>query len=85
MKTEDLVINQGSEGEIVEEIGKILPDVRISVFSEAFVVEAVYLSNLAGLVISAQDGDTLRISDFEGNKECDSFDRVITSIDVVTF
>lgn len=52
----------------------MLPDVRVSVFAEAFVVESVDLGDLAGFVISSEDGNALRVAYFEGNKEGDGFD-----------
>jgi hypothetical protein len=35
-------------------------------------------------VVSSEDGDAGGISDFEGNKEGDGLDGVVTSINVVT-
>lgn len=52
----------------------MLPDVRVPVFAEAFVVESVDLSDLAGFVVSSEDGNALGVADFEGNKEGDGFD-----------
>lgn len=85
MKTEDLVVDQGSEGEVVKEVGKILPDISVSIFTEAFVVEAVDLSDLTGLVVSSEDCDSLRVSDLEGDKKGDSLNRVVASVNVVTY
>ena len=47
VQAEDLVVDQGGEGKIVEQVGEVLPDVGIAVFTKALVVEAVYLSDLA--------------------------------------
>jgi hypothetical protein len=65
VKAEYLIIDKGCE---------VLPDVRVAVFAEAFVVESVHLSDLAGFVVSSEDGNALRVADFEGNKEGDGFD-----------
>lgn len=46
VKTEDLVIDKGGKGEVVEKIGEVLPDICISIFSKALVVEAVDLCDL---------------------------------------
>jgi hypothetical protein len=62
----------------------VLPDVGVAVLSKAFVVEAVYLGNLAGLMVASKDGDALRIADFEGDKKSDSLDRVISTIHIVS-
>lgn len=68
VQAEDLIVNQSSEWEVVKQVGKIFPDVCISIFAKAFIVESVDLGDLAGLVVSTEDCDTLRISNFESNK-----------------
>jgi hypothetical protein len=84
VEAEDLVVDEGREGEVVEEIGEVLPDVRVAVFAQAFVIEAVDLGDLAGLVVAAEDGDSLWEADFESDEEGDGFDRVVASVDVVS-
>jgi len=83
VEAEDLVINQGCEGKVVEEVGEVFPDIRVAVLSEALVVEAIDLGNLAGFVITTEDCDALGISDLEGHEEGDSFDGVVSSINIV--
>lgn len=83
VETEDLVIDEGSEREVVEQICEILPNVGIAIFSEAFVVEAIDLSDLAGFVITTENRNSLWVSNLEGNEEGDGFYRVITSINIV--
>lgn len=84
MKTEDLVLDEGRKGEEIEEVGEVLPHVGIAVFSQTLVVEPVDLGDLAGLVVSSKDGDTLGVTDLKTNKEGDGFDGVVAAIDVVT-
>lgn len=50
----------------------MLPNIGVTIFAKAFVVESVDLSDLTGLVIPSENGDALRIADFEGYKEGDS-------------
>jgi hypothetical protein len=85
VKTEDLVVDQGSEGEVVKEVGEILPDISVSVFAKTLVVETVDLGDLTGLVVSSKDGDSLRVSDLEGDEKGDGLDRVVTSINIITY
>ena len=83
MEAEDLILDEGGQRQKVEEVGEVLPDVRIAIFSKALIVEAVNLSDLTGLVVAAEDGDARRVADFESNKEGDGFHAVVTTIDIV--
>jgi len=83
VETEDLVIDEGGKGEVVEEVCEVFPYVGVAILSEALVVEPVDLSNLAGFVVTTEDCDSLRVSDLEGHEEGDGFDRVVTSINIV--
>lgn len=83
VEAEDLIVDQGCEGEVVEKVGEVFPYVGVSVLPETFIIKAVDLSDLAGLVVAAQDSDAARIPNLESNEERDSLDRVVTSINVV--
>lgn len=85
MEAEDLVFDEGGKREVIEEVGEVFPDIGISILAQALVVETVHLCNLTGLVVAAQDCDTLRITNFEGDKESHSLDGKVPTINVVTF
>ena len=68
VEAEDLIIDKGSEGKIVEKVGKIFPDIRIAVLAKTFIVEAVDLGDLARFVVAAEYCNALRVSDFESNQ-----------------
>ena len=53
VQTEDLVVDQSGEGEIVKEVCEELPHVCVAVLSEAFIVEAIDLCDLARLVVAS--------------------------------
>lgn len=57
VEAEDLIVDEGGEGEVVEEVGEVLPNIGVAVLAEALVVKAVNLGDLARLVIPAEDGD----------------------------
>jgi hypothetical protein len=78
-----LVINEGGEGEEIEEVGEESPDVGVSIFAKAFIVEPINLRDLPGLVVSAKDCYAVSVAQFESNKQRHCFDRVIAAIDVV--
>lgn len=48
-----------------------------------FVVKAIDLGDLTGLVVSANESDALWVTDFEGEKEEEGLYRVEASIDEV--
>jgi hypothetical protein len=83
VQAEDLVIDQGGEGEVVEEIGEVLPYIRIAVFSETFIVEPIDLCDLTGFMVATEDGDALGISDFQGYEEGDGLNGVVPSINII--
>lgn len=78
-----LVFDEGGEREVVEEVGEVSPYVRISVLSETFIVESVYLCDLPRFVVSAEDGDSIAVSELECNEEGYSLDRVVPSVNIV--
>ena len=45
MKTEDLMLNDGGEGKVIEELGELLPDVSVTILSQAFIVETISIVN----------------------------------------
>ena len=57
--------DEGAEGEVVEDFAAIAPDVGGAVFADALVVEAVDRGDLAGLVVAADKGNAIRVSNFE--------------------
>lgn len=67
VEAEDLVVDKGGEGEEIEEIGEVLPDVCVTILAKAFVVEAIDLGDLTRFVIATEDGNALWVSDLKGN------------------
>ena len=53
VQAEDVVLDDSGERQIVEEAGEILPDISVSILAKAFVIEAIDLGNLLGLVVAA--------------------------------
>ena len=78
MKAEELILDDSSEREEVKELGETFPDIRVSVFSAALIVEAINLGNLPRLMVASQDGDSIFVPDFEGNQEGDCFHAVVS-------
>lgn len=49
----DLVVDQGGQREVVEQVGEEFPDVGVAVLAQTLVVEAVDLGDLSRLVVPA--------------------------------
>ena len=47
VQTEDLVVDESGQGEVVKEIGEGFPDVGIAIFAQAFIVKPIDLGDLA--------------------------------------
>lgn len=83
VEAEDTIRHDGRHGEVVEGVREVLPDVGIAVFSKALIVKSIYLRNLATLVIAPENGNTVPMTDLEGDEQRDGFQRIISPIDVV--
>jgi hypothetical protein len=59
VEAKDLVLHNCSERQIVEQVGQVLPNVRIPVLAQTLVVKAVHLSNLPTLMIASQNSDAV--------------------------
>ena len=67
-KDTDLILNQSGERKVVEQVSEVSPDVRVAIFSQALVIEAVHLGDLPRFVVSTEDGDTVAVAQLEGDK-----------------
>lgn len=53
VNAKDLIVNDGAEGEEVEHVGKVAPDIRRAVFSDTFRVEPISLFALVRTMLWA--------------------------------
>ena len=65
MHTENLVLHQGSNREVVEKVREVPPHCGVAVFSHALVVKPIHLSDLSGLVIAPSEGNAITVSYLE--------------------
>mmetsp|Transcript_42357 Transcript_42357/g.85198 ORF Transcript_42357/g.85198 Transcript_42357/m.85198 type:complete len:244 (-) Transcript_42357:93-824(-) len=80
---EDGIVDDGGEWEEVEEVREVLPHVGRPVHAQALVVEPVHLCDLTALVVSAGEGDAVRVPNLECNEKEDAIQRVVSSVHVV--
>ena len=69
MDTEDLVIDDRCQGQVVKNSCAVPPNVDGSVLSETLVVESIDLGNLSAFVVASYQSDSFRVSDFESDQK----------------
>ena len=69
MEAEDLVAYHGGKWKIVKKLCKTAPNIRITIFTQTFVIKSVNLGDLSAFVVSAQNRYSIRISYFQGDEQ----------------
>ena len=67
MKTENLVLDNGSHWDVIEESREHHPDILAPKFFLAFFVEAINLCDSSGLVVSSGQMDSIRVPNLQGD------------------
>lgn len=80
---EDLLVNDGGNGQAVEAVGKCLPQLDV-VASLALIVETVDTVDGGTLVVAAQDEEVLGVLDLVGQEKADGLEGLLATVDVVT-
>ena len=80
---EDLLINDGGNGQAVEAVGKCLPQLDV-VASLALIVETVDAVDGGTLVVAAQNEEVLGVLDLVCQQKADGLERLLATVDVVT-
>lgn len=83
MHTEYLVIDHYTEGEEVEHVCEVVPDIGISVLASALGVETVRLRDTARLMVTTDQMDTLRVTQLQAHEKGDGLHTEEATIDVV--
>lgn len=78
-----LAFDQCSEWQIIKQVRQIFPYIGISVFPEALVIKPVDLRDCPAFMVSAQNTNSVFISDFEGYLQTDCFYREVPSVNVI--
>lgn len=84
MKAEDLILNDSCKWQVVEKFNEHLPNVRISVLSQTFIIKSIDLSGGSRLMITSKDGDSLWISNLKCYQKRYGLNRVVTTVYIVT-
>lgn len=83
VQAEDLVVDQRGKRQVVEQVGEVLPHVRVAVLAQALVIEAIHLRDLARLVVAAQNRDAVGVAHLERHQQRHGLHRVVAAVDVV--
>jgi hypothetical protein len=67
MEAEDGVINDSGQGEIIEQLGEEHPDVRVTIFPQALVIEAIDLGDLSHFVVTSENSNSVLVPHFQSD------------------
>lgn len=62
MNTENLVINESRETEVVEDLSAVSPNIDGAILSKALVIKAIDLCDLTTLVVTTDQSDAVWVS-----------------------
>lgn len=85
MYAEHPPVHHRAQGEIVEDFAAPPPDVTAAVLALTLVVEAVNLGDLPRLMVPANEGDALGISDLQCEQEQERLDAVKPPINEIAY
>ena len=83
MHSEDLLIDDGSDGQAIEAVCECLPKLDV-VSSLALIVEAVNTIDRRALVVATKDEEILWVFDLVCQQEADGLQRLLSTIHVVS-
>ena len=69
MDSEYLLIDDGSEGEIIENVCAVPPHIDRAILSETLIIESINLSDLPALVVASDQCYSVWIPNFEGEEQ----------------
>ena len=83
MHGEDLLVDNGGNGQAVEAIGKSLPELDI-VATLALIVESVDTVDRGAFVVAAEDEEVFGIFDLVRKQQADGLERLLATVDIVS-
>lgn len=83
MHGENLLVNDGGNGEAVEAVGEGLPELDV-VSALALIVESINTVDRGALVVTAENEEVFGVLDLVGKEQADSLEGLLATVDVVT-
>tara|TARA_B110000503_G_C6887751_1_gene305421 strand:+ start:148 stop:426 length:279 start_codon:yes stop_codon:yes gene_type:complete len=68
MKAENVSFNDSGQWQVIEKTCEVLPNIGITVLSEALIIESIDLGDLLTLMVSSEDGDSAWVPNLEGDQ-----------------
>lgn len=84
MRSKDLSLDNGSQGQVIKELRQHFPDVVILVLPHTLIIKTVVLGDASGFMVASEDGESFFVSNLEAEEEADSFEGVVASIHVIS-
>jgi hypothetical protein len=79
-----VTVDDSADGEVVEDLGAVLPGVGVAVLSVDLIVEAVDGGDLSGFVVASEEGDSFGVFDLEAEEVFEGFDGVVAAINKIS-
>lgn len=79
-----MVLNDGCQRQVIEQVGEVLPDVGIAILAEALIIEAVDLGDLPTLVVASENRDSVLEAHLEAHEQRHGLHAVVSTIYVVS-
>ena len=83
MHGENLLVNDGGNGEAVEAVGEGLPELDV-VSALALIVESINTVDRGALVVTAENEEVFGVLDLVGKEQANSLKGLLSTVDVVT-
>ena len=80
MDAEYLLVYYGCQGQVIEDVSTVSPNIQRTIFSQALVVESINLSYLSAFVVASDESNEVGVSNFVGQKKEKGFNTVESSI-----
>lgn len=79
-----LLLNQRRQRQIIKQISKSLPHIRVTIYTQTLIVETVHLRDLSGLVVTTKNRNTFRIPQLQTYQRGNRANTEGTTINVIS-
>ena len=84
MHAENWIVDDCCEVEIIKDFSAVLPNVEGVIFAQTFIIKAVKLSDLSGLVVASNKHYLIWISHFQSQKQLKGLNTIVSSVYIIS-